>query len=341
MMQTSGVESFVKTKILILSDTHGMSLAGKIPSQPADVAIHCGDLTEESKLDEFRATLELLRAIKAPLKLVIAGNHDFTLDTLSFRKKVEEARPRLEPELVAKFYGQYEEARCLLLDAKKDGIYLLDEGIHRIGLQNGATLAIYASPYTPSLGDWGFQYRPCEGHTFSIKEGTDIMITHGPPRGILDRTNSRERAGCPDLFTAAAKVKPRIHCFGHIHEGWGARMVTWRETLSEKPSHLTDIDNSRSFVIEQLNTLQRGKFDTPEDAKRKEEKVRKYAEQKFCGASYCYGDRTVPEAGKQTLFVNASVKGDEDMPIQLPWLVELELPKVATRKRVNTPETIL
>ncbi len=125
-----------------------MTLAGMIPSQPADVCIHCGDLTEESKLDELHATLELLHAIEAPLKLVIAGNHDFTLDTLSFRKKVEEARPRLEPELVAKVYGEYGEAKSLLLDVKRDGIYLLDEGTHRFTLQNGAELTVYTSPYT-------------------------------------------------------------------------------------------------------------------------------------------------------------------------------------------------
>ena len=242
---------FTRTKVLILSDTHGMTLAGKTPSQLVDVAIHCGDLTEESKLDEFCATLELLNTIEAPLKLVIAGNHDFTLDAVSFRKKVEEAtRQQLEPELISAVYGEYDEARCLLTDAKKDGIHFLDEGKHRFSLQNGTKLAIFASPFTPSLGDGGFQYTPDQGHVFDIERGTDIVVTHGPPRGILDRTNSRERAGCSDLFMAVARAKPQVHCFGHIHEGWGAKMVTWRETLAEKPSHLTDIDNNKSFIVE-------------------------------------------------------------------------------------------
>lgn len=337
-LNTSGASPLVKTKILILSDTHGMTLAGKIPSQSADLCIHCGDLTEESKLDEFRATLKLLHAIEAPLKLVIAGNHDFTLDTPSFRKKIEEARPQLEPELVAKVYGEYEEARRLLLDAKKDGIHFLEEGTHRFALQNDAELTVYTSPYTPSLGDWGFQYRPDQGHIFSIREGTDLVVTHGPPRGILDRTNSRERAGCPDLFAAIAMAKPRMHCFGHIHEGWGAKMITWREKLTKIPSHFTDIDNDKSFVIEDLRAMQNGRFDTPEDAKQKEEKATKYAAQKFCDTSHCDGDAVVLEPGKQTLFVNASIKGDEDMPVQLSWLVELGLPKTNIIKEPNEPE---
>lgn len=61
----------IKTRFLIISDTHAeKGLA--VPAVPVDVAIHCGDLTDESKVDEFRTTLGLLRAINAPLKLVIA-----------------------------------------------------------------------------------------------------------------------------------------------------------------------------------------------------------------------------------------------------------------------------
>ncbi|KAI1762260.1 ser/Thr protein phosphatase family protein [Hypoxylon sp. FL1150] len=319
---TSTTEAYplIQTKILVFSDTH-------------DLCIHCGDLTEESKLDEFRATLELLRAVEAPLKLVIAGNHDFTLDTPSFKKKIEEASPQIEPELVAKVYGEYEEAKRLLLDAEKHGIHLLDEGTHHFTLRNDAKLTVYASPYTPSLGDWGFQYRPDQGHKFDIKEGTDIVVTHGPPRGILDRTSSRERAGCPDIFAAVALQKPRMHCFGHIHEGWGAKMVTWREKLTERPSHFTDIDNDNTFVIEQLSTMQSGRFDTQDDIKHKKERLNKYTAQRYCDTSHRDGDSVEPELGQQTLFVNASIKGDDD--IQLPWLVELGLPKAGITE-VNT-----
>lgn len=91
----------IKTTILILSDTHGMALDEHLPSPRAGVAIHCGDLTEESKLAEMRTTLGVLKELDAPLKLVIAGNHDFTLDTPSFKQKVQDARPPLELALVS------------------------------------------------------------------------------------------------------------------------------------------------------------------------------------------------------------------------------------------------
>lgn len=82
----------VKTRFLVISDTQG-SEDFRRPQDPAGVGIHCGDLTDESKPDEFRATLRFLKRLDAPLKLVIAGNHDFTLDTPVFERKIAEAGP--------------------------------------------------------------------------------------------------------------------------------------------------------------------------------------------------------------------------------------------------------
>ncbi len=255
----------IKTRFLILSDTHGMQFSpANQPHHYMDVAIHCGDLTEESKLGEFQTSLELLKSIDAPLKLVIAGNHDFTLDTATFKKKVVEVRPPLDADLVAREYGGYGDARKLLDEVEKStGIVFLDEGTHRFLLRNGAALTVFASPYTPSMGDWGFQYQPRDGHRFfSIEPDTDIVITHGPPKGVMDLTDSRQRAGCPNLFAAVAQSRPRIHCFGHIHESWGAKLVAWRDKISETPSHFTDIDNDGSLVVESLRGLEGGNSTT-------------------------------------------------------------------------------
>ncbi|KAF2190592.1 hypothetical protein K469DRAFT_811524, partial [Zopfia rhizophila CBS 207.26] len=53
----------------------------------------------------------------------------------------------------------------------------------------------------------------------------DVMMTHGPPLGRLDKTYRGEPVGCEHLLRAARRCKPRLHCFGHIHEGWGAERV--------------------------------------------------------------------------------------------------------------------
>lgn len=67
----------VKTRFLIISDTHGDEFLPKLkPSRPVDVAIHGGDCTEESKLREFVSAIRMLKKLNALLKLVIAGNHN-------------------------------------------------------------------------------------------------------------------------------------------------------------------------------------------------------------------------------------------------------------------------
>ncbi|KAL9604521.1 MAG: hypothetical protein Q9219_000486 [cf. Caloplaca sp. 3 TL-2023] len=311
-----------------MSDTHGRQFSpAEKPLQSADVAIHCGDLTEESKLEEFQATLSLLTEIEAPLKLVIAGNHDFTIDVPAFKKKVADVEPPLDADLVRKVYGDYGQARQMFEEARSAGIVFLDEGIHRFNLENGALLTVYASPFTPSLGGWGYQYHHDQGHDFSITERVDVAITHGPPKGIMDFTDDRKRAGCPNLFEAIARTRPQLHCFGHIHEGWGARLVTWREPLSEKPTHFTDIDNDRSVVVEKLSGFRQSKSDTPEERELKVKKAKHYRQERCYTTSHCTGDGNPLQIGTQTLFVNAAVEGTEDHPLQLPWLVDLELPR--------------
>ncbi|MCJ1483803.1 hypothetical protein MMC06_003971, partial [Schaereria dolodes] len=304
------MDSNIKTRLFIISDTHGMDFTSTDkPLQRADVAIHCGDLTDGSKLEEFRTAIQLLKDINAPLKLAIA-----------------EATPPLDPKLVAKEYGAQGEARQLFEEARDAGIMFLDEGTHHITLENEALLTVYASPYTPALGAWGFQYRPEQGHSFSIDEGVDVVVTHGPPKGIMDYTYGRERAGCPDLFAAVARARPRVHCFGHIHEGWGAKLVTWRGNVDEQSTHFTVIDNDRSPVIEKLAGLKPSRFGTQEDVERKSKKLERSSQDRCFTTSHCVGDEYPLEHGEQTLFVNASFSGSEDLPVQRPWLVDVELP---------------
>ncbi|KAI0838206.1 Metallo-dependent phosphatase [Hypoxylon sp. FL0890] len=316
----------VKTRFLIISDTHGEAVSGIHNIPVADVAIHCGDLTEESHFQEFRKTLDLLRSIKAPLKLVIAGNHDFTMDTPTFEKKISESEA-LDPELVRKFYGDYDEARQLFEDARADGIVLLNEGTHSFNLDNGAAMTVYASPFTPSLNGGGFQYHPEQGHNFTITEGVDVVITHGPPRGIMDYTDQNRRAGCSKLFAAVARARPRLHCFGHIHEGWGAKLAIWREQISETPSHFTDIYHSKSVIVKTLSDLEQSLVNSPEIERNKMQEKSRFHQQGYIGTSHCTGDQAPLQAGSQTLFVNAAIEGvTEEYPRHLPWLVDIELP---------------
>ena len=317
------MSSTVSTRFLIISDTHDDQLNNPL-RRSADVAIHCGDLTEESKLGEFKGSIRLLKQIDAPLKLVIAGNDDFTLDTPVFEKKLKQID--IDAKLIDKEYGAIGKARAFLEseDAKAAGIVFLDEGIHHFRLTSGANLTIYASPYTPSLSDsgWGHQYHPQQGRDWAIDSSVDVAITHYPPRGVLDYTDSKQRAGSPELFAAIARAKPQIHCFGHIHEGWGAKKVTWRSEISETPSHFTDIDNDESTVVESLSGLRVKKFDDQDVVDEKTARKAAY-DQKGCVEA----TDLALQRGKQTLFVNAAIEGLEEGQQQWPWMVDIELPR--------------
>lgn len=85
----------MRTRLLIISDTHGHALLDptrqygfRRPLPSADIALHCGDLTLRSTPKELETTLNVMREIDAPLKLVIPGNHDMSLDLKFWEEEV-------------------------------------------------------------------------------------------------------------------------------------------------------------------------------------------------------------------------------------------------------------
>ncbi|PTD09845.1 hypothetical protein HYE67_006980 [Fusarium culmorum] len=84
----------VSTKILILSDTHALSFqSGAEPLENFDIAIHCGDLTNDSKLRDYKATIRLLKV---------------------YEQKIEESCKASQEDISADIkaeYGEYGEAK--------------------------------------------------------------------------------------------------------------------------------------------------------------------------------------------------------------------------------------
>ena len=83
---------------------------------------------------------------------------------------------------------------------------------------------IYGSPWQPWFHDWAFNRLrgdQIQKHWDLIPENTDILITHGPPFGALDATISGNHVGCENLAEVIEKIRPKLHVFGHIHEGHG------------------------------------------------------------------------------------------------------------------------
>ena len=232
--------STITTKFLILSDTHNFEFTAepsqllRLPTPKTDVLLHCGDLTQVGGISSFKRALQMLSSIPAELKLVIPGNHDLELDqTFWASQHDEEGNPQdLEDhELAIKtMTGPL---------AAEAGVTFLTEGTRSFTLKIGAKFSIYVSPYTPAFSDWAFAYSPHQDRfnspqqtangvtsitTNPIPNDIDIVMTHGPPRGILDWC-PQGNVGCPNLFHALRRVKPLMHCFGHIHEGNGIEVI--------------------------------------------------------------------------------------------------------------------
>lgn len=328
----------IRTRILIISDTHGRKpleeeeqydasgarlQAYSYPLPEADVAIHCGDLTARSRLDEYERTFSMLRALRAPLKLVIPGNHDRALDRAHWSKVVEwKEELGLSGPSIDEVRQVPDKVQAVIEAAAADNVLFLREGTQSIDLPNGAKLSIYASPMTPEYGLWGFQYPP-NSYQFKIPEGVDVAITHGPPKDVLDTTARGERAGCPRLFDAIRHSKPKIHCFGHIHEAWGAKLVTWKAGEggaahgNSTAAKAIDADKTRWIDSWDLN-------DTSED---RQAAIQAMYEAKSRSVDLTSEGSLAFQAGNQTLFVNAAIMDIRYRPRQTPWLVDIDLPK--------------
>lgn len=194
-------------KITFISDTHHIvdkaqyleALTERLTGGP--ILVHSGDMSSRGTALEIARFLEWFGALPYTHKVLIAGNHDWLFER--------------EPEAAAD-----------LLKAHPSIIYLNDSEATVEGLR------FWGSPITPYFNNWAFNRHPKEigQHWDLIPEGIDVLVTHGPPAGILDKVDVfLEELGCPSLKGAVARVKPQVHAFGHIHEGRGLRQVS--ETL--------------------------------------------------------------------------------------------------------------
>lgn len=184
-------------KIVAISDTHGKHQNLILPE--GDILIHAGDVSSMGKESEIKDFLNWFSKTDFTYKILIAGNHDFYFEKISYNTKALE---ELIPANV---------------------IYLNDSGVEIENLER-TTFRIWGSPIQPWFYNWAFnRYRgeDIKRHWNKIPQDTDILITHGPAYGILDKTTRNESVGCEDLLVKIKEVKPKFHICGHIHEAYG------------------------------------------------------------------------------------------------------------------------
>lgn len=220
-------------KVLHLSDTHDLhwSIEDRFPFPEADILVHTGDFTNNGKDSELASFVAWLQKLAPRFKAIVlvAGNHDW----YETRRRVEGGKLRAEEATAPGFYRQLMARSC------KGGLpgncHVLD---HEETVVMG--LRIWGSPWCP----WNpcsrssgvapkdssrrlFEARQKSGHVEDhrfgeIPEGMDILLTHGPAAGIMDCVAPRRSWGSSDeLLQHIWRARPKVHCFGHLHEQRG------------------------------------------------------------------------------------------------------------------------
>ena len=184
-------------RIVGISDVHNRWQNLIIPE--CDVLVSAGDYSFHGEPAVVKAYHEWLH--EQPAKRIISGqgNHEEWVET-----HFEEAKE------IAKL-------ACPRVDFLAEGGLTIDD------------VNFWYSAITPYFHNWAWNRHPgpeIDEHWKKIPEGTNILITHGPPYGILDVVpywdgTPKERVGCWNLKARIKQIKPDIHIFGHIHHSHG------------------------------------------------------------------------------------------------------------------------
>lgn len=174
-------------RAVLLSDTHNQHEKLVLPK--GDILIHSGDFSGTGNYADHYKFSKWMGQQDFELKICVPGNHDrYSQDQTNITKQM----------------------------FKDHGVHLLiDEELEYKGKK------FYGSPWTPTFGRWNWMVDRGESIAkkwAGIPENLDVLISHGPPHGILDISIfNKVHCGCEELFRKVLEVKPRFHVFGHIH----------------------------------------------------------------------------------------------------------------------------
>lgn len=181
-------------------------LHGELPDVPGcDLLIIAGDVcpvTDHSLSRQIQwlegQFSDWLRSLSAARVLGIAGNHDFAL----------QSHPALAHAL--------------------PWTYLQDSGCTVGGV------SFWGVPWVPNLPLWAFHAGPerlADAYR-QVPDGTDVVISHGPPRGLCDRTEKGRDVGAVQAVAMLGRVEPSVYVCGHIHEAFGSAQSGRTEVLN-------------------------------------------------------------------------------------------------------------
>ena len=202
-----------KLIIDLLSDTHNQHNRFTCPG--GDILLHSGDVSSRGTDMEILNFINWFEQQKYEFKIFIPGNHDWSLE-----------------KNFAYWKDECDKRRITLLNDSGIIIKSMDDP--------NLNLRVWGSPVQPWFHSWAFnRHRTQKEATFkhpwikphwdAIPEHTEILLTHGPPMGILDEVlhingtsyDPPNNVGCEELLKRIKETQIKLHVFGHIHCGRG------------------------------------------------------------------------------------------------------------------------
>ncbi len=219
-------------KAILLSDSHGnfkqvLPFLNKAVQDKIDLIIHSGDISphfltdggygsysdrEGQKKYFIQKWCKFLNQNKSIKMVMIAGNHDFFLSDLRDKPKFYDWDFNRDNDVKSIGYIPSDVVQNI-----PDNLVLLNStSINIFGLN------IYGDSWTPYFYNWAFNLKINDkSHWKDIPDNVDILITHGPPYGILDKNEHGKGMNCGDINLLqqieSNRIKPMLHVFGHIH----------------------------------------------------------------------------------------------------------------------------
>jgi len=190
-------------KITLFSDPHTKHAQVEKDLPGGDVLICAGDIAGAGYKHEIQNFCHWFDSIKNyDHKIFIAGNRD-----RYFEDNPKEAREILK---------QYPSITYL-----EDDLYVILEND-----DYSKNIKIWGTPWQPDFFNWAFNL-PRNSEIMKSKwdmipNDIDILVTHGPPHGILDLSSyGNEHCGDELLKDTILEKKPKIQVFGHVHSDYG------------------------------------------------------------------------------------------------------------------------
>lgn len=198
-------------KIVTIADTHGLHDQLDVPD--GDLLVHAGDFTHFGDRAHEEAFADWMGSQPHNHKVVIYGNHEVGFD--------QRRRMRFRE------------------DCFQRGVEVLSSERQTI---RGVTLYALGFPISTM---------PVQDDRYDdITDDVDVLISHAPPRGILDESIDGSNYGDEPLRQKLRSVTPTYHLFGHVHASYGMKEQDGTTYVNAALKHDDNLDEPICVTID-------------------------------------------------------------------------------------------